>query len=227
MKGDSTIWSLARKKMAGSIATVGNLMNCTYRTSAMPTIMVGETPKNSFGKQASTRKLWLELMGSSVWYGKTIQELSWRICFIQPQKKTMNYKCIFPYLKVNLDHGTLPWRPWGSPIGEAPRIPTNIPPEPKNMEESPPPKKNEKKKCWFRFAIICFQGTHNHRHIFHAASCKWVPPLRWLWPDVHPSWGSSWEVSPVQGNGAPCSEICGGNWQVFQKHDLIGDMNTC
>ena len=107
MKGDSTIWSLARKKMAGSIATVGNLMNCTYRTSAMPTIMVGETPKNSFGKQASTRKLWLELMGSSVWYGKALQELSWRICFIQPQKKPMNYECIFPYLKVNLDHGTV------------------------------------------------------------------------------------------------------------------------
>lgn len=38
----------------------------------------------------------------------------------------------------------------GFTIGEAPRIPTNIPPEPKNMEESPPPKKNEKKKCGFR-----------------------------------------------------------------------------
>lgn len=62
----------------------------------------------------------------------------------------MNYKCIFPYLKVNLDHGTLPWRPWGSPIGEAPRIPTNIPPEPKNMEESTNTNQKTKKKCGFR-----------------------------------------------------------------------------
>lgn len=69
------------------------IMNGTYRTSAMPTIMVGfcwgETPKNSFGKQALSRKLWLEFMESSVWYGKTIQELSWRICFIQPPKKKL------------------------------------------------------------------------------------------------------------------------------------------
>lgn len=103
-------------------------------------------------------------------------------------------------------------RPWWT-IGEAPNIPTNIPPEPKKWRRAPTPtkKRKQKKKCWLRFAIICFQGTHNHRHIFHAASCKWVPPLRWLWPDVHPSWGSSWEVSPVQGNGAHCSEICGGN----------------
>lgn len=108
----------------------------------------------------------------------------------------------------------------GFTIGEAPNIPTNIPPETKNGGEHQHQPKNEK-KMWVSKPIICFQGTHNHRHIFHAASCKWVPPLRWLWPDVHPSWGSSWEVSPVQGNGAPDSEICG-NWQVFQKHDLSG-----
>lgn len=198
--------------MAGSIATVGNLMNCTYRTSAMPTIMVGETPKNSFGKQASTRKLWLEFMGSSVRYGKTIQELSWRICFVQPQKKKLWTTNVYSHISrsiwiMGLFHGG---------HGVHPSVKLQIfqltsHQNQKNMDESPPPKKNEKKKMWVSKPIICFQGTHNHRHIFHAASCKWVPPLRWLWPDVHPSSGSSWEVSPVQGNGAPCSEFCGGN----------------
>ncbi len=57
----------------------------------------GETPKGSFGKQALTRKLWLEFMvlsGEDQFDMENIQELSW--FFLFNRNEPMNYEGIFP-----------------------------------------------------------------------------------------------------------------------------------
>ena len=155
MKGDSTYEALPGNRCRFDPQPLETLwiMNCTYRTSAMPTIMVGfclgETPKNSFGKQALTRKLWLEFMESSVWYGKTIQELSWRICFIQRKKKNYELRMYIPISQGQSGSWDSSMAAMGFTIGEAPNIPTNIPPETKNGGEHQHQPKNENKNVGF------------------------------------------------------------------------------